>query len=676
MSLALHKSLLEPRFGGTCVRFYPGAQSTGPMSSQWRFCGLILLLLCSAVSAQIISSTTRGDPELGIGAEAADETTYRLWQVGEGAYGPRSPLESPKGSVSALDLKAPGKARREYEKGYELLQRKDLPGAVDHLTSAVSIYPNFVAAHSALGSTYLSLNQNDRAHAEFAKAAELDDHLPASYLNLACAELALKDYQAAEVSIRKASALAPLDLVVQTALAYGELMNKDYDAAIATTQKVHSQKHVGFVKVHLYAASAWQAQHNLPAAQRELEIFLKEEPKSAAAARVTEMLRQLRETPDSQPAPAPPASAPQLNVTYVPSPAGDASAANQGPDAGQRLVQALKENTEIAEATEAEKTNEEGSAARPTAPTGNAPSSRTLPKNAANTSPEMTFRASTNEVAVFFTATDHRKSVTDLTTSDITIRDNSEGPAAIVGFRNESQLPLRLGVVIDTSSSVTDRFKFEQESAIEFLKKVLIGPNDLGFVIGVANSVLLVQDFTNNQDLLSRAVNQLAPSGGTALWDAVAFGADKLASRPEPHPVARLLVVLSDGQNNSSSTTLKQVISQAQREEVFIYSVSTKDADEASDLISSVGTRALQTLAELTGGAAFEPGSLHRLNVSLADLQQLIRGRYLISYKPAHFQGNGQYRPIEITARKGGQKLRIYARKGYFASAGYAEMPQ
>jgi VWFA-related protein len=671
MFLALHQSLLEPQLGRTCVTLRPGAQSTGPMSSRWRFCGLIFLLLCTAVSAQIISSTTRGDPEFSIGSAAADETTYRLWQVGEGTYGPHSPLESPNGSVSALDLKAPGKARREYEKGYQLLQRKDLPGAVDHLTLAVSIYPNFVAAHSALGSAHLGLNQNDRAHAEFTKAVELDNHLPASYLNLACAELALKDYQAAEVSIQKASALAPLDLVVLTALAYGELMNKDYDAAIVTTQKVHSQKHAGFVKVHLYAAAAWQAQHNRPAAQRELETFLKEEPKSAAAARVTEMLRQLREAPDSQPA-----STQQLNVTYASSATGDISAANQGPDAGQRLVQALKENTEIAEATEAENTHEEGLAAGSTSLIRGAHLPRVLPKNAGNISPEMTFRTSTNEVAVFFTATDHRKSVTDLTTSDITIRDNSETPAAIVGFRNESQLPLRLGIVIDTSSSVTDRFKFEQESAIEFLKKVLIRPNDLGFVIGVANSVLLVQDFTNNRDLLSRAVNQLAPSGGTALWDAVAFGADKLASRPEPHPVARLLVVLSDGQNNSSSTTLKQVISQAQREEVFIYSVSTTDVGEASDLISSVGTRALQTLAELTGGAAFEPGSLHRLNVSLADLQQLIRGRYLISYKPAHFQGNGQYRRIEITARKGGQKLRVYARKGYFASAGYAETPQ
>jgi len=97
-------------------------------------------------------------------------------------------------------------------------------------------------------------------------------------------------------------------------------------------------------------------------------------------------------------------------------------------------------------------------------------------------------------------------------------------------------LPLRLGIVIDTSASVTGRFRFEQDSAVDFLQKVMIPPNDEAFIICVSNSVLVVQDFTNEQQLLANAVHQLAPSGGTALWDAVAFAADKLASRIEEHP--------------------------------------------------------------------------------------------------------------------------------------------
>jgi len=114
----------------------------------------------------------------------------------------RSPLENPNGSLSKLDLKAPGKARREYEKGYQLLMRKDLQGAVEHLSLATSIYASFVAAHSALGSAYLSLGQNDQARDEFAQAVALDDHLPASYLNLGCAELALSHFPAAQEAMQ------------------------------------------------------------------------------------------------------------------------------------------------------------------------------------------------------------------------------------------------------------------------------------------------------------------------------------------------------------------------------------------------------------------------------------------------------------------------------------------
>jgi VWFA-related protein len=277
--------------------------------------------------------------------------------------------------------------------------------------------------------------------------------------------------------------------------------------------------------------------------------------------------------------------------------------------------------------------------------------------------------ASIDEVPVFFAATDHGKSVTTLTAKDVEILDDHKAPAAITGFRTESELPLRLGIVIDTSSSIADRFKFEQDAASNFLQKVVIGQGDIAFVIGVANSVLLAQDFTADQKLLSHAVGELAPSGGTALWDAVTFAADKLASLSEPKPVARILVVISDGEDNSSSVTLKRAINRAQRGEVTVYTVSTRELTGHPDVAFLVGERALTTLAELTGGAAFAPGSVGGLKGSLVDLQQVVRGRYLISYKPASFRRDGQYRAINITAQKDGHKLHVYARKGYFASA-------
>ena len=146
-------------------------------------------------------------------------------------------LQNPSGSVSKLDLKAPPKARREYEHGYQLLLRKDLKGAVEHLAKAIAIYPQFVAAHNALGSAYLNLGKNDLAQGEFSQAVGLDDHLPSSYLNLGCADLALKDYPGAEEAFRKASAIAPLDIQLQLALAYGEFLNHDYAGVLATAAK-------------------------------------------------------------------------------------------------------------------------------------------------------------------------------------------------------------------------------------------------------------------------------------------------------------------------------------------------------------------------------------------------------------------------------------------------------
>jgi VWFA-related protein len=331
-------------------------------------------------------------------------------------------------------------------------------------------------------------------------------------------------------------------------------------------------------------------------------------------------------------------------------------------------LQEQKENAQIAEA-EAEaacpncETTE--SPARPEAAAGPIPQ----PRTAASKFSGLTLHASADEVAIFFAATDHGKSVTNLTGKDVGIRDDRKPPAAVTGFRNEGQLPLRLGLVIDTSASIEGRFKFEQESAANFMQKVVTGPNDLAFVVGFANSVLLMQDFTGDQKLISHAVGQLVPSGGTALWNAVAFAADKLAARPEAQPVARVLVVISDGQDNSSSVTLKQAISRAQRGETAVYTVSTRENIATPNDDSSVGEHALTTLAELTGGADFSPGSVGGLNGSLVALQQVIRSRYLISYKPALFKRDGQYRAIEIKVEKDGHKLRVYARKGYYASA-------
>jgi Ca-activated chloride channel homolog len=595
-----------------------------------------------------------------------------MWSAANSAN--RSPLEGPSGSVSKLDLKAPGKARREFDKGYVLLVKKDYKGAIEHLAIAVTVYPDFVAAHNALGSAYLALGQNDQARDQFAKAVSLDDHLPTSYLNLGCAQLALKDYHSAQQSAQKASSIAPLDLQLATALTFTQFMNQDYGGVLTTAHQIHSRKHEGAAIVHFYAAAAFDGQDKLEDEQNELQTLLQEDPKSPAAEQSRQILAQIkveqlrREALKRQPV------APVVATAVKPVAVGPT--AEQVAAQFQMAKQDSREQKQIAEAEaqpEAMCVNC-GTTALPGALAGGG---RTSSSAERGSNGNFTLRSVVDEVAVFFAATDHGKSVIDLTREDIGIRDNQKSPASITGFRNEAQLPLRLGIVIDTSESITSRFSFEQHAAIDFLQKTLTNKDDLAFVVGVANSVLLVQDFTNDQQQMSHAVNQLVPVGGTALWDAVSFAADKLSGRAETQPVARMLVVISDGKDNSSSIALKEAVASAQRGEVFVYTVSTREATDGGDYTLAgehflVGDRALKVLAEQTGGAAFMPGSVTGLNRGLNDLQQVIRSRYLISYKPDAFKHDGQFRAIDISAQKSGHKLRVYARKGYYAGVSTA----
>ena len=200
-----------------------------------------------------------------------------------------------------------------------------------------------------MGSAYLSLGQNDRAQQEFSQAVALDDHLPHSHLNLGVAQLAVNDYAGAEESLQKASSIAPLDMSLKRALAYGELVNKDYPAVIETTRQMHKHKHEGTAVVHYFAAAAWEAQRNLLQAQHELETLLREEPKFPAADQVRQLLQQLRA---GKPTDAGEKEQPAESVTFTSKRSEPTS--KEASDQAKKILQDLKQNTEIAEAEAAE----------------------------------------------------------------------------------------------------------------------------------------------------------------------------------------------------------------------------------------------------------------------------------------------------------------------------------
>lgn len=267
-----------------------------------------------------------------------------------------------------------------------------------------------------------------------------------------------------------------------------------------------------------------------------------------------------------------------------------------------------------------------------------------------------------NEVNVLFIAMDkHGKFVRNLGEADFNILDDHKPPQTIVNFKQQTDLPLQLGLLIDTSGSVHGRFQFEQDAAIGFLQHTIRANFDRAFVTGFNSRSHVIQDFTDNASLLAAGVERLQSGGGTALYDAIYFACkEKLLKDGSDRPVRRALVVVSDGEDNQSEHSAASAIEMAERAQVIIYTISTDD----SGLILR-GDKNLQQLSDATGGRAFFPFKMKDIKSSFSAIEDELRSQYVVSYHPADFDADGRYRSIEITSLK--KDLQVRARKGYFA---------
>jgi Ca-activated chloride channel homolog len=274
----------------------------------------------------------------------------------------------------------------------------------------------------------------------------------------------------------------------------------------------------------------------------------------------------------------------------------------------------------------------------------------------------LTIKKRVNEVNLLFIATDkHGKFVRNLNQADFEILDDHKPPQSIVNFRSETDLPVELGLLIDTSGSVRTRFDFEQESAISFLQQTLRPNFDKAFVMGFNSRTTITQDFTDDNALLRIGIHRLQNGGGTALYDAIYRACrTKLTKDQEDRASRRAVIVVSDGEDNQSEVSEGQAIEMAQRAEVIIYAISTDD----SGLILR-GDTVLQQLADATGGRAFFPYKMKDMKSAFAAIEDELRSQYVVSYHPADFEADGRYRPIEVTSIK--KDLQIRARKGYYA---------
>jgi VWFA-related protein len=276
-----------------------------------------------------------------------------------------------------------------------------------------------------------------------------------------------------------------------------------------------------------------------------------------------------------------------------------------------------------------------------------------------------TIRKTVNEVNVVFTVTDkHGRYVKDLSKGDFKVIDDAKPAEEVKDFRNQTDLPLQVGLLVDASNSVRDRFKFEQESAIEFLNQTIRPKYDSAFIVGFDVTPEVTQDFTDNTESLSRGVRLLRPGGGTAMFDALYFSCrDKLLKAPRTGPLRRAIVLLSDGEDNQSHVTREEAIEMAQRAEVIVYTISTNISG-----MKGKGDKVLERIADATGGRAFFPFQLRDVANAFAEIQDELRSQYAVSYKPADFRADGKYRTIEIVAADR-KNLHVRSRRGYFAPA-------
>ena len=292
-----------------------------------------------------------------------------------------------------------------------------------------------------------------------------------------------------------------------------------------------------------------------------------------------------------------------------------------------------------------------------------APATTTVtgPDQALDDTTPFVFKARANLVNLVFTVTDkdgHFKK--DLKRENFGLLDNGRPPAEVIGFTQQTNLPLRIGIMLDTSSSIRTRFKFEQDSALDFFLE-LLKPGDKAFVEGFDIQVALSQDYTGNVDLLNQGIRKLRPGGGTALYDSLYHTCQaQMLALQEKTDVRKVIILVSDGDDNYSRALESDAIKMCQRAETSVYAISTDTSPTRGR-----GGDALKTIAEATGGSVFYPVKLEDMAVFFKNIEEELRSQYSLEYRPSDFKLDGGFRTIYLASTD--RRFHVRARTGYFA---------
>jgi VWFA-related protein len=265
-------------------------------------------------------------------------------------------------------------------------------------------------------------------------------------------------------------------------------------------------------------------------------------------------------------------------------------------------------------------------------------------------------------VNMLFTVMDKKgRFVTNLNKDDFELVENKR-PQTIQDFSAETDLPLRLGILIDTSNSIRDRFRFEQQAATEFVHSVMTASRDKAMLVSFDSSAEMVSDLVDQPNQIIKGINALRPGGGTALYDAIFYACrDKLALDQPKYKFRRAIVVMTDGDDNFSHYTRDQALEMAQKAEVAIYAVSTNVTRDETE-----GDKVLKYLTKETGGQAYFPFKVEDLEQSFENIANELRHQYIILYRPDPLVTDGEFHPITLRV-KGHKELIVRVRPGYYA---------
>ena len=286
-----------------------------------------------------------------------------------------------------------------------------------------------------------------------------------------------------------------------------------------------------------------------------------------------------------------------------------------------------------------------------------------------NQGPAGTFTLHVDEVDLPFVVADrHHHWITNLSQDEIRLSDNGLPPESIRMFESRTGLPLRVGLIVDKSDSVLQQFKYEKDAAALFISRLMNSPQDLAFVLGFSDQPDLVQDLTPDTQALAAAVRNLTLGGGTAVYDAVHFACERLSQQKDTGYTRRVLVLLTDGDDNHSELPPARIIDEALRQNVVVIVLDTNPVPAYDDSKH----RTMEKLATVTGGQLLPAGNKKQLAKAFEELSVRLRSYYLLAYRPSQFTRDGSFHKIQLKSTRRG--VHIICRKGYYAAQDAARL--